>query len=278
MELIEIKDILSKYIKGNGLLLTAILVIMVHGFSTKLYAWLRGKKQEVVKEYNHPLHADDRPHIPYKAKKYSKSEMLSRSKDFYELLNARRSVRFFSDEDVPLEVIKNVVQTAGTAPSGAHTEPWTFVVVKTPEMKEKIKVIVEKEEEINYKQRMGNKWVDDLKAMNTNWKKPYLSKAPYIIVLFKQVYGTTEEGERKTHYYHEISASIASGLLLAALQNVGLVTLTSTPLNAGTALRDLLGRPKNEKVLLLLPVGYPSEECTVPNLKRKPIEDIMLLA
>ncbi|NXK87460.1 IYD1 deiodinase, partial [Formicarius rufipectus] len=216
-------------------------------------------------------------HVPFTAERYSEAEMIKRSQTFYELLNKRRSVRFLSDEPVPREVIDNVIRTAGTSPSGAHTEPWTFVVVQDPHLKHKIREIVEEEEEINYKKRMGDRWVNDLKRLRTNWIKEYLDTAPYLILIFKQVYGQFPNGKKKTHYYNEISVSIACGILLAALQNAGLYTVTSTPLNCGPQLRVLLQRPANEKLLLLLPVGYPKKDATVPALTRKPLEDIMVV-
>uniref|UniRef100_A0A8D0GFP6 iodotyrosine deiodinase n=1 Tax=Sphenodon punctatus TaxID=8508 RepID=A0A8D0GFP6_SPHPU len=157
-------------------------------------------------------------HVPFSTERYSPEEMVKRSQEFYELLNKRRSVRFISDEPVPREVIDNVIKTAGTSPSGAHTEPWTFVVVQDPEVKCKIREIIEEEEEINYNKRMGDRWVNDLKRLRTNWIKEYLDTAPYLILLFKQVYGTHENGKKKTHYYNEISVAIACGIFLAALQ------------------------------------------------------------
>ncbi|NXL78213.1 IYD1 deiodinase, partial [Leptocoma aspasia] len=216
-------------------------------------------------------------HVPFTGERYSEAEMIERSQAFYELLSKRRSVRFLSDEPVPREVIDNVIRTAGTSPSGAHTEPWTFVVVQDPYLKHKIREIVEEEEEINYKKRMGDRWVNDLKRLRTNWIKEYLDTAPYLILIFKQVYGCLPNGKKKTHYYNEISVSIACGILLAALQNAGLYTVTSTPLNCGPQLRVLLQRPANEKLLLLLPVGYPKKDATVPALTRKPLEDIMVV-
>eukprot|EP00064_Thunnus_orientalis_P007263 superscaffoldBa00000794_g7283 len=165
---------------------------------------------------------------------------------------------------------------AGTAPSGAHTEPWTFIVVSDPETKHQVRLIVEEEEEVNYRQRMGDKWVHDLAKLRTNWIKEYLDEAPYLILIFKQTYGILPNGKKKTHYYNEISVSISCGILLAALQNVGLVTVTSTPLNCGPQLRLLLKRPANEKLLMLLPVGYPASDATVPDLNRKPLDDIMV--
>ncbi|MCI4387740.1 hypothetical protein PGIGA_G00077570 [Pangasianodon gigas] len=219
---------------------------------------------------------EDLAHVPYTPRRYPEEEMLERSKHFYALLNERRSVRFISPEPVPREVIDNVIRAAGTAPSGAHTEPWTFVVVADAETKHKIREIVEEEEEINYKQRMGDKWVHDLRRLRTNWVKEYLDTAPYLILIFKQTYGIMPAGKKKTHYYNEISVSISCGLLLAALQNVGLVTVTSTPLNCGPQLRVLLHRPANEKLLMLLPVGYPAPDATVPDLSRKDLKDIMV--
>ncbi|XP_054349028.1 iodotyrosine deiodinase 1 isoform X1 [Pongo pygmaeus] len=216
-------------------------------------------------------------HIPFSHTHYPEKEMVKRSREFYELLNKRRSVRFISNEQVPMEVIDNVIRTAGTAPSGAHTEPWTFVVVKDPDVKHKIRKIIEEEEEINYMKRMGHRWVTDLKKLRTNWIKEYLDTAPILILIFKQVHGFAANGKKKVHYYNEISVSIACGILLAALQNAGLVTVTTTPLNCGPRLRVLLGRPAHEKLLMLLPVGYPSKEAMVPDLKRKPLDQIMVM-
>ncbi|KAL2082074.1 hypothetical protein ACEWY4_021892 [Coilia grayii] len=219
---------------------------------------------------------EDLAHVPYTPMRYPPEEMLERSQHFYSLLNQRRSVRFISPEPVPRAVIDNVIRAAGTAPSGAHTEPWTFVVVADAETKHKIRLIVEEEEEINYRQRMGDKWVKDLERLRTNWVKEYLDVAPYLILIFKQAYGILPNGKKKTHYYNEISVSIACGLLLAALHNAGLVTVTSTPLNCGPMLRALLRRPANEKLLMLLPVGYAAADATVPDLKRKPLDDIVV--
>ena len=204
--------------------------------------------------------------------------MIERSEKFYNEMNKRRTLRFYSDKPVPREVINNIIKTAGTAPSGAHTEPWTYVVVESHEIKEQVRDIIEKEEEINYSQRMGDKWTTDLRPLKTDWIKPYLTTAPYLLLLFKQTHGILPTGGKKVHYYNEISCSISAGLLLAAIQMAGLVTLTSTPLNCGPALRTLLDRPDNEKLLMLLPVGYPAEDATVPDLKRKSLGDIMVVS
>ncbi|XP_032830003.1 iodotyrosine deiodinase 1 [Petromyzon marinus] len=218
--------------------------------------------------------------IPFSLPRHGEADMLRRSREFYELMDARRSVRHFSAEPVPLAVIQNVVRTAGSSPSGAHTEPWTFVVVRDAATKRRVRLAVEAEEEVNYQRRMGARWVRDVHRLSRSlsWQKPYLETAPYLIVVFKQVYGTRpHDGSRVVHYYNEISTSIACGILLAALQNVGLATLTSTPLNCGARLRELLRRPDNEKLLMLLPVGFPARGATVPNLARKPLDDIMVL-
>ena len=131
--------------------------------------------------------------------------------EFFEFMNQRRSIRFYSTKKIPGDVIKNIIRTAGTSPSGAHTEPWTYVVVSDSKMKENIRAIIEEEEEINYRKRMGKQWVADLKFVRTNWIKPYLSEAPVLVLLFKQVHGYTENGEKKVHYYNEISCSISLG-------------------------------------------------------------------
>ncbi|XP_033505346.2 iodotyrosine deiodinase [Epinephelus lanceolatus] len=233
-------------------------------------------KEDDDGEWGDSNEEEDLLHVPYSPKRYPEDIMLERSKDFYTLMNQRRSIRFISPEPVPREVIDNVIHTAGTAPSGAHTEPWTFVVVSDPETKHQIRLIVEEEEEVNYRQRMGDKWVHDLAKLKTNWIKEYLDVAPYLVLVFKQTYGILPNGKKKTHYYNEISVSISCGILLAALQNVGLVTVTSTPLNCGPQLRLLLKRPANEKLLMLLPVGYPASDATVPDLKRKPLDDVMV--
>ncbi|XP_072297759.1 iodotyrosine deiodinase [Eucyclogobius newberryi] len=223
---------------------------------------------------DHNEEEEDLAHVPYSPPRYNEEAMLKKSQDFYSIMDQRRSVRFISPEPVPREVIDNVIRTAGTAPSGAHTEPWTFVVVSDAETKHQIRLIVEEEEEVNYRQRMGDKWVNDLARLKTNWIKEYLDVAPYLLLIFKQTYGILPNGKKKTHYYNEISVCISCGILLAALQNVGLVTVTSTLLNCGPQLRLLLKRPANEKLLMLLPVGYPASGATVPDLKRKPLNDI----
>ncbi|XP_023944913.2 iodotyrosine deiodinase [Bicyclus anynana] len=225
-----------------------------------------------------PAIPEDTPHVPYNPVKRPMEEVLQRSIDYYQLMAQRRTVRSFSSEPIPQQVLDNIVKTAGTAPSGAHTEPWTFVVVQDANMKEAIRNIVEEEEELNYTRRMSRQWVTDLKPFATTYKKPYLSDAPALILVFRQTYSWREDGKKKMHYYNEISVAIAAGFLLAAIQYCGLVALTSTPLNCNARLRDLLSRPTNERLELLLPVGRPHPDATVPQIGRKDLEQIMINA
>eukprot|EP00095_Tigriopus_kingsejongensis_P008761 maker-scaffold92_size382268-snap-gene-2.28 protein:Tk08761 transcript:maker-scaffold92_size382268-snap-gene-2.28-mRNA-1 annotation:"iodotyrosine dehalogenase 1" len=226
-------------------------------------------------DYQPPISPDKVEMVLYQGPKFTEAEMLSRSKEFYQFMNLRRTLRFYSDRPVPMQVMENIIRTAGTSPSGAHTEPWSYVLVSDPDMKDEVRRIIEAEEEINYTKRMGHQWTSDLAFVRINWEKPYLTEAPYLVLMFKQVYGLRDTGQKKVHYYNEISCSISCGLFLAAVHNAGLATLTSTPLNCGPALRALLGRPANEKLLLLLPVGYAAEDATVPDIGRKSLDEIM---
>eukprot|EP00088_Acartia_fossae_P012462 TRINITY_DN16425_c0_g1_i2.p1 TRINITY_DN16425_c0_g1~~TRINITY_DN16425_c0_g1_i2.p1 ORF type:complete len:300 (+),score=47.16 TRINITY_DN16425_c0_g1_i2:30-929(+) len=228
-------------------------------------------KEESDDDSIKPALEEDLPHVPFQFEQLDEATMLEKSKLFYQEMNKRRTLRFYSTKPVSKEIIDNIIRTAGTAPSGAHTEPWTYVVVSNQDVKREIRDIIENEEYINYTQRMGDRWTTDLKPIKTDWNKPYLTEAPYLVLLFKQTYGHMPDGSKKVHYYNEISCCISAGLFLAAVQQAGLVTLTSTPLNCGPALRSLLNRPENEKLLMLLPVGYPTEDATVPQLVRKPL-------
>ncbi|KAH7730653.1 SUP-18 protein [Aphelenchoides avenae] len=215
--------------------------------------------------------------VLYKGPSYSEDEMLQRSQIFYEHMKLRRSVRRFSSKPVSVKLIQNLIKTAGTSPSGANLQPWTFCVVGSEKLKTRIREIVETEEQINFTRRMGAKWVLDVAHLNVHWNKPYLTEAPFLIVVLKHAFQVKPNGDRQPTYYSEMSVSIAVGLLLAAIQNAGLVTVTTTPLNAGVQIRDLLQRPANEKVILLLPIGYPADDAHVPDIKRKPIEEIIRL-
>uniref|UniRef100_A0A914I7H1 Nitroreductase domain-containing protein n=1 Tax=Globodera rostochiensis TaxID=31243 RepID=A0A914I7H1_GLORO len=211
----------------------------------------------------------------YHPSSFGEEEMLRRSQLFYELMKTRRSVRCFSSKDIPLKIVQNIIKAAGTSPSGANLQPWTFCLIKSDRIKRAIREVVEEQEQINYSRRMGAQWVLDVKPLNVNWNKPYLTEAPFLLVVMKHAYQLNDTGDRKPTYYSEQSTAIAIGILLAAIQNAGLVTVVTTPLNAGAAIREILQRPINEKVSLLLPLGYPTDECYVPDIQRKQIEDIM---
>ncbi|XP_050678057.1 iodotyrosine deiodinase isoform X1 [Leptidea sinapis] len=219
---------------------------------------------------------ENTPYIPYKPIRRSTEEIINRSREYYELMATRRTVRSFSTEPIPQDVLDNIIKTAGTSPSGAHTEPWTFVAVQDPHMKLAIRHIVEEEEEENYARRMSRQWVTDLKPFATNSTKPYLCDAPALILVFRQTHSFRSDGKKRMHYYSDISVAIAAGILLSAIHYCGLVALTSTPLNCNSRLRDLLSRPHNERLELLLPVGKPHDNTTVPDLRRKPLSEIML--
>ncbi len=213
-------------------------------------------------------------HIPLSYTKIDPDETLQRAKQFYERMRTRRSVRFFSDEPVPEETIRYLVATAGTAPSGANKQPWTYVVVKDPHIKRQIRIAAEKEEKISYEERMTQEWLEDLAPLGTDWHKPFLEKAPYLIIPFKQIYGIDGTGRKKKHYYVNESIGISIGILISAIHYSGLVTLTHTP-SPMNFLKKILGRPENERPVVVLPVGYPAKDATVPDLKKKSLDEIM---
>ena len=210
--------------------------------------------------------------IPYRRTKSSDEDLVRNSERYYKEINKRRSVRDFSDKRIPKEVIENIIKTAGSAPSGAHKQPWTFCVISDKKLKLEIRELAEKEEYENYHSRMSESWKEDLKAMGTTHIKAFLEIAPYIIVVFKKVYDLDED-EKTYNYYVNESVGIAVGFLITAIHQAGLVTLTHTP-SPMKFLQKALGRPKNEKAYLLLPVGYPSKDCKVPDLERKSLEEI----
>lgn len=201
------------------------------------------------------------------------NEQLPRAEAFFELLNSRRTVREYSAKDVPFELIKTAIQTAGTAPSGANMQPWRFVVVKNTEVKRQIREAAEKEEFESYHHRMSEKWLCRLAPLGTDEHKPFLEIAPYLIVVFR-ITSIVEDGETEPTYYSQESVGIAVGMLLAALHNAGLATLTHTP-SPMKFLQEILQRPKNEVPFVLIPVGYPAENAKVPDIKRKPLAEIM---
>ena len=213
--------------------------------------------------------------IPYKGVRFSKAEMLQRSREFCRYLGKRRTVRDYSDKPVPIEVIENIIMTASSAPSGAHKQPWTFCVVSDPKIKQKIREAAEKEEYENYHGRMSDEWLEDLAPFGTDWHKPFLETAPYLIIVFKKAYDLVD-GEKKKNYYVNESVGLATGFLLAAIHNAGLASLTHTP-SPMNFLQEILQRPENERPFLLIPVGYPAEDARVPNITRKDLKDVMVL-
>jgi nitroreductase len=223
---------------------------------------------------------DGYPFVSYTKETFPAVEMQKRSFEFYKWMDKRRTVRDFSDKSVPKEVIENIILTASTAPSGAHKQPWTFCVVSDPEIKKQIRTEAEKEEFESYNGRMPEEWLKDLRPLQTDWRKEFLEVAPYLIIVFKRSYETEtkSDGDRQTlykhsNYYVTESCGIACGFLLAAIHHAGLAALTHTP-SPMNFLSKVLNRPENEKPYLLIPVGYPAEECWVPDIKRKEIENI----
>lgn len=215
----------------------------------------------------------DAPFIPLGFLRLPEAEMRERAAAFLATSGRRRSVRTFSSDPVPLDVLETCIQSAGTAPSGAHKEPWTFALITDPAIKSRIREAAEEEERENYGRRMNEEWLEDLRPFNTNAEKPFLEIAPALIVLFRHAWEIGPDGGRGQNYYTQESVGIAAGMLLAALNDAGLATLTHTPSPMGF-LGTLLGRPENEKAFLLIPVGYPSEGCEVPDLARKSLDEI----
>ena len=210
--------------------------------------------------------------IRYDFLKFSPDEQLRRSREFFELCNRRRTVRHFSSRPISRELLENIIRTAGTAPSGANKQPWRFIVVTNPELKSKIRIAAENEEKQNYERRMSQEWLDDLADLGTDWHKEFLEVAPALIVVFSVEY--ENEGERiRKNYYVKESVGLAVGLLIAAIHNAGLVSLTHTP-SPMHFLQEILNRPSNERPFVLIPVGYPAENVTVPNISRKPFGQI----
>ncbi len=214
------------------------------------------------------------PFIHHHLPRFEPSTMEERAESFFELMDGRRSVRDFSPDPVPRRLIDLAIRTASTAPSGAHRQPWTFVVVGDPEYKRQIREAAEAEERENYEGgRLNAEWREALEPLQTDWRKPFLETAPWLVVVFEQRHGIRPDGSAQHHYYVKESVGIACGLFIAALHHMGLATLTHTP-SPMAFLGRLLGRPKHERPFVLFPVGYPADECLVPDLRRKPLDEI----
>lgn len=206
-------------------------------------------------------------------KRLTEDDMLERAGSFHELMRTRRSVRLFSSEAVPAEIIDRCIHTAGTAPSGANQQPWHFVTVSNPDIKRKIRLAAEEEEQAFYAGRAGDVWLDTLEPLGTNAEKPFLEHAPVLIAIFEQKYTLDRQNNKIKHYYSKESTGIATGILITALHNAGLVTLTHTP-SPMNFLTSILERPEGERPFLLLVVGYPSDDAKVPVLNKKGLDEI----
>ncbi len=201
-------------------------------------------------------------------------EVDRRSKAIYDNLRKRKSIREFSSKPVPKSVIDHLIATAGSAPSGANKQPWTFCLISNSDLRAKIREAAEKEEYENYHGRMSDEWIEDLKPFGTDWHKPFIDIAPWIVVMFKKAYDIVD-GKKKKNYYVNESAGIAAGFLIMAIHQAGLATLTHTP-SPMNFLQKILNRPENERAFLLLPIGYPAEDAKVPNIVKKPLSEILI--
>ena len=215
--------------------------------------------------------------IPLTAEAYVRpDDLVDRARSLYERMDTRRSVRDFSPDPVPREVIEWAVAAASTAPSGAHRQPWRFVLVGDHEVKRRIREAAEAEEFENYEGgRLPPHWREALSPLGTSWEKPFLETAPWLVVVFEERFGVNPDGSQRHNYYVKESVGIACGFFIAALHQLGLVTLTHTP-SPMAFLSKLLGRPSNERPFILFPIGYPAEEAMVPDLTRKALSDVLV--
>ncbi|WP_258105639.1 nitroreductase family protein [Marinoscillum sp. MHG1-6] len=211
-------------------------------------------------------------HIPYQPIQFTNEDREKQAQAYDEFMNRRRTVRNFSDQPVSRKVIGHLIMTASSAPSGAHKQPWTFCAVSDPDTKKAIRKAAEKEEYDSYHGRMSERWLEDLKPIGTNWEKPFLEEAPWLIVVFKKVYDRID-GTKASNYYVNESVGIACGFLISAIHNAGLVTVTHTP-SPMNFLGKILDRPEEERPYLLLPVGLPAKDAMVPNFKRKNLNQV----
>lgn len=212
--------------------------------------------------------------IPHQFERLTADEQRRRADSFYEEMDRRRSVRFFAEDAVPRHLVEQAIRTASTAPSGAHRQPWTFVLTGDPEVKRQIREAAEEEERINYEGgRLPDHWREALEPLGTDWRKEFLETVPWIVVLFEQRYGLDESGEKLHHFYVKESCGIAAGIFIAALHHMGLATLTHTP-SPMAFLTKLLGRPANERPFCMFPIGYPADDCVVPDLRRKSLDEV----
>jgi iodotyrosine deiodinase len=218
----------------------------------------------------------DFPFVPYRPERLSFEEMMRRGRDFYRKSDSRRSVRHFSADPVPREMIEIAIRTASTAPSGAHRQPWKFVALSDPEIKRQIRIAAETEEKISYEGgRMPSEWLEALAPLGTDWQKPFLETAPWLVVVFAEIHGLSSDGSKRKNYYVKESVGLACGLFIAALHEMGLATLTHTP-SPMAFLSEILGRPTRERPFILFPVGFPAPDTEVPDLDRKSLAEVAI--
>lgn len=216
------------------------------------------------------------PFVPYRPERIDPADSRQRAEAFYQRMDERRSVRDFTDDPVPRALLERAIETASTAPSGAHRQPWRFVAVSDPAIKREIRIAAEREEYESYEGgRMPADWIEALRPLGTTWRKPFLETVPWIVVVFEELYGFDDAGEKRKNYYVPQSVGIACGLFIAALHEMGLATLTHTP-SPMRFLQQILGRPKNEKPYILFPIGYPAPDAQVPDLRRKALDEVAL--
>ena len=212
--------------------------------------------------------------IHYRPARHPLREMNAKANSFYKLMNERRSVRHFSPDPVPRELIETAIRTASTAPSGAHRQPWCFVAVDEPQTKHEIRVAAEDEERQSYEEgRMPPEWLEALAPLGTTWHKPYLEIVPWIVVVFEETYGVNRDGSQRKNYYAKESVGMACGLFIASLHTMGLSTLTHTP-SPMKFLSEILDRPANERPFVLFPIGYPAKDAQVPDIQRKSLKEV----
>lgn len=211
---------------------------------------------------------------PLQFQRLEPDEMMARVRAYADAMHRRRTVRHFSTEPVPEAVVVEAIRAAASAPSGANQQPWTYVLVSDPTVKRELREAAEHEERRSWEERMPAAWLEALDPLGIDWHKPHLTDAPLLVVVFARVWGSAE-GRRTKHYYVDESVGISVGILLSALHLGGLATLTHTPSPMGF-LRELLGRPENERPFLLIPVGYPAPDAQVPDLSRRPLEDVLV--
>ncbi|MEU5591244.1 nitroreductase family protein [Streptomyces chrestomyceticus] len=222
-----------------------------------------------------PTHGDPYRSVPYHPERMPAGESLARAADLRERMDRRRTVRQFSADPVPEQVVKDAIACAATAPSGAHQQPWTFVLVKDPEVRRRIREAAEEEERVSYAGRLGEEWLAALRPLGTDEIKPHLTDAPHLVVVFQQRYWLGPDGTKHKHYYVDESVGIAVGMLLSALHLSGLSALVHTP-SPMRFLQEVLERPANEKAFAVIPVGYPARDCRVPDLVRKTLDQVLV--